>query len=103
MLSHDIDLVDTYTANYFLFKIKEILQIRKSKLPFITNLALGIKGMLKYFHLTKNDNPYWNFDFLRLLERNHNFKSIFFFLDKGVLHSDAYYSFDEKRVGPYGL
>ncbi len=98
MLSHDIDLVDMYSANYFLFKIKEVLQIKTSRLPFSTNLALGLKGMLKYFHLLKKDNPYWNFDFLRSLERKHNFRSIFFFLDKGVLHSDAYYSFDEKRM-----
>ncbi len=98
MLSHDIDFVDTYTSNYFLYKIKEVLQIKKSKLPLFTNLTLGLKGMLKYFHILKKDNPYWNFDFLRSLERSHNFRSIFFFLDKGVLHSDAYYSFDEKRM-----
>jgi hypothetical protein len=98
MLSHDIDFVDTYTANYFIFKIKEVLQIRKSRLSFSTNLVLGLKGMLKYFHLLKKDNPYWNFDFLRSLERSNNFRSTFFFLDKGVLHSDAYYSFDEKRM-----
>ncbi|MEO7989844.1 MAG: polysaccharide deacetylase family protein [Chryseolinea sp.] len=98
MLSHDIDIVDMYTTNYFLFKIKEVLQIKKSRLRFSMNLALGLKGMLKYFRLLKKDNPYWNFDFLRSLERKHNFRSIFFFLDKGVLHSDAYYSFDEKRM-----
>lgn len=98
MLSHDIDFVDTYTSNYFLYKIKEVLQIKKSKLTFATNLILGLKGMLKYFYILKKDNPYWNFDFLRSLERSHNFRSIFFFLDKGVLHSDAYYSFDEKRM-----
>ena len=98
MLSHDIDFVDTYTANYFIFKIKEVLQIRKSRLSFSTNLILGLKGMLKYFNVLKKDNPYWNFDFLRSLERSNNFRSTFFFLDKGVLHSDAYYSFDEKRM-----
>jgi hypothetical protein len=98
MLSHDIDFVDTYTVNYFIVKIKEVLQIRKSRLSFSTNLVLGLKGMLKYFHLLKKDNPYWNFDFLRSLERSNNLRSTFFFLDKGVLHSDAYYSFDEKRM-----
>lgn len=98
LLSHDIDFVDTYTTNYFIYKFKEVLQIKKSKLPAFTNLSLGLKGMLKYFNVLKKDNPFWNFEFMRSLERNHNFRSTFYFLDTGILHSDAYYSFDEKRM-----
>lgn len=98
LLSHDIDLVDTYTSNYFIFKLKEVLHLRKSRLSSGKNLVLAIKGMLQYFKLVKRDNPYWNFDFLRQLERRNNFRSTFYFLDRGVRHSDAYYAFNEKRM-----
>src|SRR6185503_20429323 len=48
--------------------------------------------------LVKKENPYWNFEFLREVERARNLRSVFFFLDQGIRHSDAYYSFNEKRM-----
>lgn len=98
ILSHDIDYVDLYTKNYFLYKVKEVLGIRQSKLSTWTNFKLGLIGFLKYSNIIKRNNPYWNFDFMREVERDNNFRSIFYFLDKGILHSDAYYSFDEHRM-----
>lgn len=97
-LSHDVDRIDLYTPAYLGYKLKEILGMVKTPLPVKTNLNLFFTGLLKYLNVYKNDNPYWNFHYLRALERKHAFKSIFFFLDQGVRHSDAYYSFREKRV-----
>lgn len=97
LLTHDIDRVDLYTREFVLYKLKEIFGLVKSKLPVHTNIKLMLEGFFKYVGIVKNDNPYWNFDFLRKLERENNFRSVFYFLDKGVLHSDAYYSFYEER------
>jgi hypothetical protein len=98
ILSHDIDYVDLYTKNYFLYKAKEVIGIKQSKLSAWTNFRLGLTGFLKYTNLIKRDNPYWNFDFMRKAERDNNIRSVFYFLDKGILHSDAYYSFNEHRI-----
>jgi hypothetical protein len=98
ILSHDIDYIDLYTKNYFLYKVKEVLKMKPSRLSVWSNFRLGLFGFLKYIGLLKRDNPYWNFDFLRKLERDNDFRSVFYFLDTGVLHSDAYYSFDEPRM-----
>jgi hypothetical protein len=98
ILSHDVDSVDLYTKSYVLFKIKEILQLRKSKRSVFKNLSLFFHGSLKYLGIRKKDNPHWNFDFMRELERNKNFRSVFYFLDTGILHSDAYYTFGEPRI-----
>lgn len=97
-LSHDIDRIDLYDIPYIGYKLKEALRFVKTPLSLGTNLRLLVSGTLKYLRILKNDNPYWNFTFLRKLERDHNFRSIFFFLDQGVNHADAYYSFHEERV-----
>lgn len=97
-LSHDIDRVDLYSFPYLGYKTKELVGIVKTPLSRQKNLKLLISGTLKYLGIKSNDNPYWNFEFLRKLERRHNFRSIFFFLDQGIKHSDAYYSFQEKRI-----
>lgn len=98
LLSHDIDSVDLYTRNYVLYKIKEILGLARTRLSRRMNFKLLISGLFRFLRIIRNDNPHWNFDFLRKIERENNFRSIFFFLDTGVLHSDAYYTFGEKRM-----
>jgi hypothetical protein len=97
LLSHDVDSIDLYTKNYILYKLKEIAGPTPSRLSRITNARLFVRGLLKYIGIN-HDNPHWNFTYLRDLEKKHNFKSVFFFLDQGILHSDAYYSFSEPRV-----
>lgn len=98
ILSHDVDYIDLYTKNYFLYKVKEVVGIKQSKLPAWTNFKLGLIGFLKYSNIIKCDNPYWNFDFMRKVERDNNLRSVFYFLDRGILHSDSYYSFNEHRM-----
>jgi hypothetical protein len=98
LLTHDIDYVDLYTPNYIIYKLKEVSGLRKSKLSPLKNLQLAIAGMAKYLKIVKNDNPYWNFEFMLALEKKNNFRSVFYFLDQGVKHSDSYYSFFEDRM-----
>lgn len=98
LLSHDVDSVDLYSFEYWGYKIKEVVGLKPSSLSKLTNLRLGVDGLLRWAGLKKKTNPHWNFDYLRALERQYNLKSTFYFLDQGVKHSDAYYSFGEKRI-----
>jgi hypothetical protein len=98
LLTHDIDVVDYYTYNYLGYKVKEIIGLKQSKLSRATNLSLFFKGMLKYLNILKRDNPYWNFQYLREVEKLNNLRSVFFFLDKDVPNSDADYAYTEKRL-----
>lgn len=97
LLSHDVDHVDYYTRNHFLYKIKEALRLVPGKLSPLTNMRLAVTGFFKYVTKSK-DNPYWNFEFLRSVERSSKLQSTFYFLDQGVKNSDAAYSFDEPRI-----
>lgn len=95
-LTHDIDKIDTYSIYDLIYYIKVLFGISKSSLK----LKIKLKKVLEYlynFFLTKN-NPSWDFDFLRSIEKKFNFKSAFYFLPKDLKHQDAYYSFNERRL-----
>lgn len=98
LLSHDIDKVDKYDAAYFLYKIKQLVGKAPTRLSKVQNLKLGIKGLTTYLGITKKLNPYWNFEWMREIERNHLFRSTFYFLDRGLKHADADYSFTDERM-----
>jgi hypothetical protein len=97
LLSHDIDRVDLYTFYQFGYHLKELLGLTPSTLPFINRLKVTSKSFAKYLGVRK-DNPYWNFKFLREIERANGFTSTFFFLDQGVFHADAYHTLQETRM-----
>lgn len=97
LLTHDVDYLDKYTFNYFVYKVKELTGLRSSRVSRWTNLQLLLKGLL-HFSKIKKGNPFWNFTWLRTTEKKHAWRSVFYFLDKGIRHSDASYSFEEKRV-----
>jgi hypothetical protein len=98
ILSHDIDSIDLYTLHFIAYKLKEILGLKPSRLSTSANVKLLVRAIAKHLGIIRNDNPHWNFSFMRQLERDHGFRSVFYFLDQGVRHSDAYYSFSESRM-----
>jgi hypothetical protein len=98
LLSHDIDKVDKYDAAYFLYKTKQLIGAAATRLSKAQNFKLAVKGFATYLGITKKSNPYWNFEWMREQERNHHFRSTFYFLDKGLKHADAEYSFSEERM-----
>jgi peptidoglycan/xylan/chitin deacetylase (PgdA/CDA1 family) len=97
-LSHDIDKLDFYTQYYIAYKIKQILGIRKRSNSFLSEIKLLAKGIIQYLNFINRQNPAWDFDYLIETERKYHMPSTFFFLDKDVLHSDAYYRLNEPRV-----
>ncbi|MCF8388158.1 MAG: polysaccharide deacetylase family protein [Bacteroidales bacterium] len=97
-LTHDIDQLNFHTINRLLYKIKELsgmvpTTVKKTKL-----MRQIIKTSLELFKFGRKENPSWNFEELRTLEKKYNFKSSFFFLSKDPKNQDAGYSFDDPRL-----
>ncbi|MFO7940125.1 MAG: hypothetical protein R6U66_10285, partial [Bacteroidales bacterium] len=95
-LSHDVDQVDKYTLNEWIFQAKNVLGLTNSKFARTKRW----KSFTEHtFHtLLTRKNPYWNFDFLLETEKKYNLQATYFFLPKRKRHHDAYYGFSEKRI-----
>jgi hypothetical protein len=97
-LSHDVDRIDTYTLYELGYKLKEVLGFVKSQFNRLKTIKLAIKFFLNWLNFINKKNPHWDFEYHLETENRLGVRSTFFFLPKGLLHQDAYYSFSEKRV-----
>jgi hypothetical protein len=97
-LSHDVDRIDKYDFYYWGYKLKQIVGISPASQNKFKLILLFCKGFLLWLLGKYRPNPWWNFDYLREVERKYNFVSTFFFLPKHEKHVDAYYSFNEPRI-----
>ncbi|MBU8893919.1 MAG: polysaccharide deacetylase family protein [Bacteroidales bacterium] len=97
-LTHDIDNVDFYTFNRFLYKIKELTGFTKSYYSFRINIKHLIKTFFELLKFSKKQNPTWNFNYLRALEKQNGFRSAFYFLEKDKNNNDSDYRFSESRI-----
>ncbi|MFP4403943.1 MAG: polysaccharide deacetylase family protein [Candidatus Woesearchaeota archaeon] len=97
-LTHDIDKIDFYTKWYIAQKIKEILGFVQTKYSWKQNIMLLIRGLFQFLNFINRKNPSWDFNFLIEVERELNFKSAFYFLNKDILHKDSYYTYEERKV-----
>lgn len=97
-LSHDVDRIDTYTFYEWGFKVKQVLGLAESPFNKLKTTALAAKFLLNCLNILNRSNPHWDFEYHFALEEKFDFHSSFFFLPKGLLHQDAYYSFNEKRL-----
>lgn len=95
LLTHDIDRVDKYSIKTVKLKLKQIIGLSKSKLnkwklfeQLVENIVL----------LLKNKNPYWNFEWMKEVEKEYGLNSVWFFLPKRDPKKDAYFSFEEDRI-----
>jgi len=92
-LTHDVDVIQKYTALSNLFN------------PIYTNLKnrkfQRVTDNIKNFFLSSSDykrDPYWTFDYMINLEKKYNFKSTFFFLVHNRHKYDGDYNFDSKEI-----
>jgi len=97
-LTHDIDSVDYYTFNHLLYKVKETTGLVKTYYNFKTNLKHLLKAFFELLKFSGKENPAWNFDYLRTIEKQNNFRSAFYFLEKDKKHHDSNYHFSEERI-----
>ncbi len=97
-LTHDIDNVDFYTFNRFLYKIKELTGFAKSYYSFKTNIKHLFKTFFELLKFSRKQNPVWNFNYLRNIEKQNGFRSAFYFLEKDKKNHDSDYRFSENRI-----
>jgi len=95
LLTHDVDRVDKYTFRAIKFNTKQLIGLSPTKLDKIDVLKLLVKNIVKIF---SNENPYWNFEWMKSLENKYGFNSVWYFLPQGDPSIDAFYSFEEKRI-----
>jgi hypothetical protein len=97
-LTHDVDRIKYYNLNNFLFTVKLLSGLSKSrkKKSFLIKelFRIGI-NILNVFN--KRD-PYWNFRDLSDKEKKTGLRSTWFFLPKDQKHVDSYYNFRDKKI-----
>ena len=98
LLSHDVDIIDTYALREVLYRFK-ILFIRKlSKHSFFYDVGNAITYLVNYLKVFNRPNPHWDFEYLVGEAQRRQFTSTFYFLHKDLKRHDSYYRFDERRM-----
>lgn len=99
LLTHDVDRVRLYSFNYLVYKLKELIGIKKTSAGPAILAKQFIRGLYHFIFLNHAKDPAWDFEYLRTVERKHQLVSAFYFLDDETRPIDADYSFNEKRIG----
>ncbi len=97
-LSHDIDRIDAYHFFEIALKIKQLIGLEKSPHSKWLTTKLTFHSMYHFANPFSHKNPFWNFRFLRDLEKKYGIRSTFFFLEKEGKHINSRYKFTEKRI-----
>lgn len=93
LLSHDVDRIETYSFYNTLNSVKKLF-IK----PNNTTLKAVKKNITQYSRFSNKDNPLWDFPLMREVEDKYNLKSTYYFLNRGKLHQDAYYTFSSPKI-----
>lgn len=97
MLTHDVDVVDTYTSHDLVFKAKQVFGI-SPRYSLTKSIRYFWKYLINYLKIFNRPNPHWDFEYLVAAAKRFGYKSVFYFLHKDLKHKDSYYSFGDKRI-----
>lgn len=115
-LSHDIDLARYYTWRKSLFRVAQVVGLRRCDTSRARMAKAALRSLLNMARPRHDDDPYWSFDTIQDNEAYIGFKSDWFFLpnDGGPFPPDYDLSTDEdirsvmaqlarrgNRVGPH--
>jgi hypothetical protein len=78
--------------------LKVLLGIAPSKEKINKKIHSFLYYFINWVNIFKKNNPHWDFDKIRKIEKKFKYNSIFYFLQKDQLHQDSYYSFNDKRI-----
>ena len=98
MLSHDIDRVDAYNIWEVGHKLKQCLGLSATNYSKSAAWLVFATYFVNWLNPFNKKNPYWNFEYLRTIEKQYDIHSTFYFLENETLHLDSRYSFSEKRI-----
>ena len=93
-----MDRIDKYNIHHLKLQIKKLLGLYASDFNEKASIRELLVSVYQYLNFYNRKNPYWDFNFLRKIEREHNISSVFFFLNKHERYVDSYYSFDDVRI-----
>lgn len=97
MLTHDVDIIDTYTLRNTLFRLKRLLLRKLSRNTFREDVSYFLEYFKQLMKLSGRNNPHWDFDYLLGAAHKRGFTSVFFFLHRD-LKIDSRYTFDQSRM-----
>ncbi len=98
LLTHDVDVVDTYTFHDLVYRVKKVLGLAPSSNSKIKSFRFLLKYLGNYLKFFNRPNPHWDFEYLVGSAKKYGFKSVFYFLHKELKHQDSYYRFGDKRL-----
>lgn len=96
-LSHDIDTVRYYSLRKSLYRVAQVIGLRKCDTSRWRLAGAALRSLLTLARLRMDDNPYWTFDFIQDNEAFIGHKSEWFILpdDGGPWPPDYDYAADE--------
>lgn len=98
MLTHDVDRLERYNLNSLLFKAKQVTGLSMRYHSVHKEVSLLFRELYQFIKFWKRDNPVWDFEETRDMEKKYGFDSVYYFLDKDLKHQDAKYDITEERV-----
>jgi peptidoglycan/xylan/chitin deacetylase (PgdA/CDA1 family) len=98
LLSHDVDRISFHHPFRILFKIKQLLGLAPLQNSRKTTFKLFLKGIAFQLNPFRNQDPWWNFDWITNLEKRLGIRSTFFFLKQEDRFDNSLYKFHFKRI-----
>jgi hypothetical protein len=98
ILSHDVDVIDTYTFRDLVYKFKQITGLTRRRHSMTRQVSFFLNYLFQYLNVFRRKNPHWDFEYLVDAAKRRGFTSIFYFLQKDIKHQDSYYDFGEDRI-----
>ncbi|MBK3518556.1 polysaccharide deacetylase family protein [Carboxylicivirga marina] len=98
MLTHDVDRVDYYHWRETVYKFLQLAGIKKAHIDKTSLKKAALNAILPSIFPGYKPDPWWNFDDLRKLEKQYDFKSVWYFLNRDGSPHDAKYHLEEQRI-----
>jgi peptidoglycan/xylan/chitin deacetylase (PgdA/CDA1 family) len=98
MLSHDIDLIDSYSFRETAFKFKQLLGLAVSPFNWKGKIIDAFTALYHLLNPFSGKNPFWSFPNLMKWESERGFRSSWYFLEKDGKYDNSHYRFHHKRI-----
>lgn len=96
LLSHDIDVIDKFGWPHLGFKLKELAGLAKTEHTKKQIFKATFQSAVQFINPWRS-NPYWNFEYLLEVEKKHEIKAAYYFLDKDR-DGGSKYDFTDSRL-----
>lgn len=98
MLSHDVDLINSYDFKETAYKFKQLLGLADSPFKLRGKFRDAMTALYHFLNPFSRKNPFWSFDKLMHWESERGFKSSYYFLEKDGKYDNSRYRFHDKKI-----